>query len=329
MRQVLHHMCFHLVLCLLAFSACSMNPNDTSNTAITITDSLEREIVLKALPERIIIAGKANFMINDAVYLFPQAPERIVALTQARQGTQQFISSLDANYEQKARFTLDSSAEEIAASYEQLEREFGRRGNELGELRKITDDILKAQLSPTKQAESEDGITSETLLDDPQAAIDRAIANSPEVKALRADKAETASNVALERLKTDHPDAGAVIASPDFNAWINAIPSRAARYATADNVQDFDVANELIATFKEVHPVSTPTPEQTAAADAARQAELDGVRGAKPGASNPGTKQKGKILLRADLMRLRQSDPDRYNRLGPQIEKAYAENRVR
>lgn len=224
---------------------------------------------------------------------------------------------------------VGKSAEEIAASYEQLEREFGRRGNELGELRKITDDILKAQLSPTKQAESEDGITSETLLDDPQAAIDRAIANSPEVKALRADKAETASNVALERLKTDHPDAGAVIASPDFNAWINAIPSRAARYAKADNVQDFDVANELIATFKEVHPVSTPTPEQTAAADAARQAELDGVRGAKPGASNPGTKQKGKILLRADLMRLRQSDPDRYNRLGPQIEKAYAENRVR
>lgn len=224
---------------------------------------------------------------------------------------------------------VGKSAEEIAASYEQLEREFGRRGNELGELRKITDDILKAQLSPTKQAESEGGITSETLLDDPQAAIDRAIANSPEVKALRADKAETASNVALERLKTDHPDAGAVIASPDFNAWINAIPSRAARYATADNVQDFDVANELIATFKEVHPVSTPTPEQTAAADAARQAELDGVRGAKPGASNPGTKQKGKILLRADLMRLRQSDPDRYNRLGPQIEKAYAENRVR
>lgn len=224
---------------------------------------------------------------------------------------------------------VGKSAEEIAASYEQLEREFGRRGNELGELRKITDDILKAQLSPTKQAESEGGITSETLLDDPQAAIDRAIANSPEVKALRADKAETASNVALERLKTDHPDAGAVIASPDFNAWINAIPSRAARYAKADNVQDFDVANELIATFKEVHPVSTPTPEQTAAADAARQAELDGVRGAKPGASNPGTKQKGKILLRADLMRLRQSDPDRYNRLGPQIEKAYAENRVR
>ena len=224
---------------------------------------------------------------------------------------------------------VGKSAEEIAASYEQLEREFGRRGNELGELRKITDDSLKAQLSPTKQAESEGGITSETLLDDPQAAIDRAIANSPEVKALRADKAETASNVALERLKTDHPDAGAVIASPDFNAWINAIPSRAARYAKADNVQDFDVANELIATFKEVHPVSTPTPEQTAAADAARQAELDGVRGAKPGASNPGTKQKGKILLRADLMRLRQSDPDRYNRLGPQIEKAYAENRVR
>ena len=225
----------------------------------------------------------------------------------------------------------DKSAEEIAASYAQLEREHSRRGNELGDLRKITDDILKAQLAPTKQAESGAGVTSEALLDDPQAVIDAAIANSPEVKALKADKEDTARNVALEQLQIAHPDAGTVIRSTDFNAWINAIPSRAARYARADNAQDFDVANELIATFKEVHPVSTP--EEIAAAatatEAKRKSALAGVQGAKSGSSAPGEQKKGKILLRSDLMRLRTSDPDRYARLGPQIEKAYAENRVR
>ena len=243
-------------------------------------------------------------------------------------GEDKDMEAPDANPTIPSKFA-GKSAEEIAASYEQLEREYSRRGNELGDLRKITDDILKAQLSPAKQADSEEGVTSESLLDDPQAVINKAIANSPEVKALRAEKAEAAANVALERLKTDHPDAGAVIASTAFNAWINAIPSRAARYAQADNVQDFDTANELISTFKEVHPVAEPTAEQVAAAEAKRKAELDGVRGAKSGASNPGTQKKGKILLRADLMRLRQSDPDRYARLGPQIEKAYAEDRVR
>ena len=59
-------------------------------------------------------------MINDAVYLFPQAPERVIGLTQPRQGATQFIALLDADYEEKARFTLNSSAEEIAASQPDL-----------------------------------------------------------------------------------------------------------------------------------------------------------------------------------------------------------------
>ena len=120
MRHAFNLICILIAFSVLVFSACSSNPVDTPSTSITITDSLGRNVVIPALPERIIIAGKANFMINDAVYLFPQAPERVVALTQARQGTRQFISLLDANYEQKARFTLNSSAEEIAAAQPDL-----------------------------------------------------------------------------------------------------------------------------------------------------------------------------------------------------------------
>ena len=116
MRQACSLIYILLVVSVPVLSACSVNPGDIPSTTTTITDSLGRQVALPAIPERIIIAGKANFMINDAVYLFPQAPERVIALTQARQGTHQFISLLDANYEQKARFTLDSSAEEIAAA---------------------------------------------------------------------------------------------------------------------------------------------------------------------------------------------------------------------
>ncbi|TFG70427.1 MAG: ABC transporter substrate-binding protein [Anaerolineales bacterium] len=119
MRQKAMQICLIFFILLLS-AACSPSPLPVPTKSITISDSLCRSVVLPAPPERIIIAGKANFMINDAVYLFRQAPDRIIGLTQARQGTLQFTALLDADFEEKARFTLTSSVEEIAAAQPDL-----------------------------------------------------------------------------------------------------------------------------------------------------------------------------------------------------------------
>lgn len=115
-------LCFFIILTFIItlFSACNRQPAEVSDKSITITDSLERSITLPSVPERIVIAGKSNFMINDVVYLFPQAPDNVIGLTKPRQGAQQFIALLDPGYEEKARFTLNSSAEEIAAAQPDL-----------------------------------------------------------------------------------------------------------------------------------------------------------------------------------------------------------------
>lgn len=82
---------------------------------ISITDALGREVVLEAPPRRIVVTGKALIMVLDAVYTFPQAPERIAAIGDAAQGSTNFIALIDPEYQAKAIFTQDASPEQIAA----------------------------------------------------------------------------------------------------------------------------------------------------------------------------------------------------------------------
>jgi hypothetical protein len=217
------------------------------------------------------------------------------------------------------------SAAEIAASYAELETEFGRRGNELGDLRKITDDILKAQLTPksTENATLPEQVTSEDLLDNPQAVIDKAVANSPQVKALEADKANNALQASLARFKENHTDADKVIKDPRFLAWVSKNPLRAERWSKADASYDFDTASDIIDTYKEVAAVTQP------AEDAQRADAKASVAAPAAGAGNPGTVTKGKFFRRAELMKLKTTDPHRYEKLQPQIILAYREGRVK
>jgi iron complex transport system substrate-binding protein len=92
----------------------------TSDTSITIIDALGLTVTLPAAPQRIVITGKALFMIADAAYLFPEAAERIVGLGNAAQGTSNFISLIDPNYAQKATLASDAGAEQIAALHPDL-----------------------------------------------------------------------------------------------------------------------------------------------------------------------------------------------------------------
>jgi iron complex transport system substrate-binding protein len=88
---------------------------ETPDISINITDALGRTVTLPALPRRIVITGKALFMIADAAYLFPEASGRIVGLGNAGQGTSNFISLIDPNFADKIILESDAGAEQIAA----------------------------------------------------------------------------------------------------------------------------------------------------------------------------------------------------------------------
>lgn len=86
-----------------------------SGSAFTVIDSLGRQVSFAEPPTRIVITGKALIMLVDAVYMFPEAPDRIAALGNAGQGTSNFIEVIDPDYAVKATLAQDAGPEQIAA----------------------------------------------------------------------------------------------------------------------------------------------------------------------------------------------------------------------
>jgi iron complex transport system substrate-binding protein len=128
---------FVLLITLVLLSACTSTPatQETTiptqfvapptaaplpNSPILVTDALGRQVSLAKTPTRIVITGKALFMVLDAVYMFPEAPDRIVAIGNAAQGSSNFIALIDADYATKATLQQDAGAEQIAAAQPDL-----------------------------------------------------------------------------------------------------------------------------------------------------------------------------------------------------------------
>lgn len=103
-----------LSACAPATSA-TLQPATSRPSTITIVDALNRTITLPAAPQRIVLTGKALFMIADAAYLFPDAADKVTGLGDAGQGAGNFIKLIDPNYEQKATLEKDAGAEQVAA----------------------------------------------------------------------------------------------------------------------------------------------------------------------------------------------------------------------
>lgn len=104
-----------VVLFLSACSAPSTAEPTAAPASITITDALGREVSLPSAPQRIVITGKAFFMISNAAYAFPAAVERIAGLGKSGQATSGFTALLEPQFEAKAVLESDAGAEAIAA----------------------------------------------------------------------------------------------------------------------------------------------------------------------------------------------------------------------
>jgi len=81
---------------------------------ISVTDALGRTVEFDQLPSRIMIVGKAAFMLLDAAYLFPEAPERIIAYELRSQTGLDFVNTVFPGDGSMTVIEQDSGPEQIA-----------------------------------------------------------------------------------------------------------------------------------------------------------------------------------------------------------------------
>ena len=215
------------------------------------------------------------------------------------------------------------SSQEIIKMHQEAEKLIGKQAQEVGEVRKLADELLKQSLSnnkPTAPTEVEPEID---FFEDPQKAIRNSIDKHPDVLAARHSAQEFRKMQIQQKLNQNHPDFQNVVQDPEFAEWVKQSPVRLGLYAKADGEFDYDSANELLSTFKQLKQVKT---QQVAAKgkDVLKQ-NLKAVA-----VDTGGTGESSKrVYRRTDLIRLRMSDPDRYEALEPEIRAAYADGRVR
>lgn len=221
------------------------------------------------------------------------------------------------------------STEEIIDSYTNLEKELGRKAQEVGELRKLSDSFLQAEVARTKQ-NPQDNTPLETkdndvdFFDDPNKAVNDMIENHPKFQEFQQFQAQQAQAGAEARLKQTHPDFTDVIKDTAFQEWVQDSPIRMQMFQAAD-AYNFDAANELLTNWKDRSMISK-TQEVKEKAEVERKEALKA--GTTESRTSSGSSKGGKTYRRADLIRLKMENPSRYESLQDEIYNAYAEGRV-
>lgn len=214
------------------------------------------------------------------------------------------------------------SIEDVVKMHQEAEKVIGRQAQEVGEVRKLADELIKQNLNVTSQP-VEKQEPEVDFFEDPQKAIRKTVETHPDILAARQATMELRRMQTQQRILQAHSDYTQIVSDPDFANWVKSSPVRIALYAKADAEYDFDSANELFSTYKEIRGIKVKQSQQVA--DAERKQTMKAAQ-----VDSGGTGESSKrVYRRADLIRLKMTDPARYDMLSDEIMAAYREGRVK
>ena len=214
------------------------------------------------------------------------------------------------------------STAEIVRMHQEAEKLLGRQSSEVGELRSVVDSYIQTQLDTTPATqEPEEEID---FFSDPDKAVERAIKNHPSIKAAEQQTQQYKQQTAQSQLQQRHPDMQEILQDGKFVDWIKGSKIRTQLFAQADTQYDYEAADELFTNWKERQGVvaQTVANEKASRKEAVKTASTGGAKGSGETATK-------KVYRRSDIIKLMQTDPDRYLSLSDEIMQAYQEGRVR
>jgi hypothetical protein len=214
------------------------------------------------------------------------------------------------------------SVKDIIAMHQEAEKLIGKQGSEVGELRKVVDDFIKTQTSRDLKTKEEEQIDEVDFFADPKATIEKAIENHPSVKEAKIAAKEMRRAETLARIEKEFPNVTEIVQDAQFAEWIKASKVRTDLYLRAETEYDFDAAKELLETWREKKELSKKAVE-TSKVD--RELQLKAADVSTPNATESVSKKK---YRRSDIIKLMQTDPDRYDAMANEIMQAYREGRV-
>jgi hypothetical protein len=227
--------------------------------------------------------------------------------------------------EQKAELPekyRDKSLDDIVRMHQEAEKLIGKQAQEVGEVRKLADELIKQNLG-SRQQQTRQEEPEVDFFENPQKAVQRTVDNHPDILAARQVTLEMKRSQIQQRLAQEHPDFGDIAKDQDFANWVKSSPIRIKIFEQADSGYDFDSANELLSTYKQLRSVKQKQTSDDG--EVTRKQNLKAV-GVDVGGSGESSK---KVYRRADLIRLKMQDPNRYDALSEEIMQAYIEKRVR
>lgn len=224
------------------------------------------------------------------------------------------------------------TAAEIARMHQEAEKLIGRQANEVHEVRSLADQLLKQQLESNKKVQQEpiEESLEEDFFADPKQAVARTVEKHPAVIEARQAALEMKKMKTAQQLAAKHPDFGTIAADAGFQDWVKASTIRLNLFAKADAEYDFEAADELLSTYKEIKQIKAQQAVQQTSQSNQIEAEAQktAMKAATVDVGGSGETSR-KIYRRADLIKLRMTDPDRYDQMADEIMEAYATGRVK
>jgi outer membrane protein OmpA-like peptidoglycan-associated protein len=220
------------------------------------------------------------------------------------------------------------SAIDIAKMHQEAEKLIGRQANEVHEVRSLADQLLKQQLeSKAREAKPIEESLEDDFFADPAKAVNRQVEKHPAVIEAKQAALEMKRMKTAQQLASKHPDYATIASDTGFQDWVRSSAIRLNLFARADADFDFDSADELISTYKELKQIKQYN-QQTQTAAVESKAQDQAMRAATVDVGGAGETSR-KVYRRADLIKLRMTDPERYMQMSDEIMAAYSEGRVK